>query len=173
MKIEGTYQIHVPRERIFAALTDPQILQRCIPGCQSLDKIADNTYVATMKAGVGPVKGIFKGNVRLEDMQPRSHYRMIVDGKGGPGFVKGTGDFDLRDVDGGTAIAYQGDLQVGGVIAGVGQRMIEAAAKMLASQFFSKLQSEIENSRSQSYPVSYNPNIKYCRFAAAQCGQHL
>ena len=160
MKIEGTYQIHVPRERIFAALTDPQILQRCIPGCQSLDKIADDTYVATMKAGVGPVKGIFKGNVRLEDMQPPSHYRMIVDGKGGPGFVKGTGDFDLRDVDGGTAIAYQGDLQVGGVIAGVGQRMIEAAAKMLASQFFSKLQSEIENSSSQSYPVSSNPKIK-------------
>jgi len=151
MEIEGTYQIHVPRERIFAALTDPQILQRCIPGCQSLDKTADNTYVATMKAGIGPVKGIFKGNVRLEDMQPPSHYRMIVDGKGGPGFVKGTGDFDLQDVDGGTAIAYKGDLQVGGVIAGVGQRMIEAAAKMLASQFFSKLQSEIENSSSQSY----------------------
>lgn len=144
MKIEGTYQIQSPRDRIYAALTDPQILQRCIPGCQSLDKTADNTYVATMKAGVGPVKGIFKGNVRLEDMQPPSHYRMIVDGKGGPGFVKGTGDFDLQDVDGGTAIAYKGDLQVGGVIAGVGQRMIEAAAKMLAAQFFSKLDGEIK-----------------------------
>ena len=144
MKIEGTHQIHAPRDRVYAALTDPQILQRCIPGCQSLDKTADNAYVATMKAGVGPVKGIFKGNVRLEDMQPPSHYRMIVDGKGAPGFVKGTGDFDLQDADGGTAIAYQGDLQVGGVIAGVGQRMIEAAAKMLASQFFSKLDSEIK-----------------------------
>ena len=97
-----------------------------------------------MKAGIGPVKGIFKGNVRLEDMQPPSHYRMIVDGKGGPGFAKGTGDFDLQEADGGTAIAYKGDLQVGGVIAGVGQRMIEAAAKMLASQFFSKLDSEIK-----------------------------
>lgn len=144
MKIEGTHQIQSPRDRIYAALINPQILQRCIPGCQSLDKTADNTYVATMKAGVGPVKGIFKGNVRLEDMQPPSHYRMIVDGKGGPGFVKGTGEFDLHDVDGGTAIAYRGELQVGGVIAGVGQRMIEAAAKMLAAQFFSKLDSEIK-----------------------------
>jgi len=144
MKIHGTHQIHVARDQVFAALTDPQILQRCIPGCQSLDKTADNTYVATMKAGVGPVKGIFKGNVRLEDMQPPSHYRMIVDGKGGPGFVKGTGDFDLQALDAGTAIAYQGDLQVGGVIAGVGQRMIEAAAKMLAAQFFNKLDSEIK-----------------------------
>ena len=144
MKIEGTHRIQSPRDRIYAALINPEILQRCIPGCQSLDKTADNTYVATMKAGVGPVKGIFKGNVRLEDMQPPSHYRMIVDGKGGPGFVKGTGEFDLQDVDGGTAIAYKGELQVGGVIAGVGQRMIEAAAKMLAAQFFSKLDSEIK-----------------------------
>ena len=145
MKIEGTHQIQSPRDRIYAALINPEILQRCIPGCQSLDKTADNTYVATMKAGVGPVKGIFKGNVRLEDMQPPLHYRMIVDGKGGPGFVKGTGEFDLQDVDGGTAIAYKGDLQVGGVIAGVGQRMIEAAAKMLAAQFFSRLDLEIKN----------------------------
>ena len=144
MKIEGTHQIHAPRDRIYAALINPQILQRCIPGCQSLDKTADNTYVATMKAGVGPVKGIFKGNVRLEDMQPPSHYVMIVDGKGGPGFVKGTGEFDLQEVDSGTAIAYKGELQVGGVLAGVGQRMIEAAAKMLAAQFFSKLDSEIK-----------------------------
>ena len=145
MKIEGTHQIHAPRDRVYAAVINPEILQRCIPGCQSLDKTADNTYVATMKAGVGPVKGIFKGNVRLEDMQPPLHYRMIVDGKGGPGFVKGTGEFDLQDVDGGTAIAYRGELQVGGVIAGVGQRMIEAAAKMLAAQFFSRLDLEIKN----------------------------
>ena len=144
MKIEGTHQIHAPRDRVYAAVINPEVLQRCIPGCQSLDKTADNTYVATMKAGVGPVKGIFKGNVRLEDMQPPSHYRMIVDGKGGPGFVKGTGEFDLQDIDGGTAIAYKGELQVGGVIAGVGQRMIEAAAKMLAAQFFSRLDLEIK-----------------------------
>ena len=156
MKIEGTHQIHAPRDRVYAALINPQILQRCIPGCQSLDKTADNTYVATMKAGVGPVKGIFKGNVRLEDMQPPSHYVMIVDGKGGPGFVKGTGEFELQDVDGGTAIAYQGELQVGGVIAGVGQRMIEAAAKMLAAQFFSKLDSEIKKAEQ---PFAPEPNF--------------
>ena len=146
MKIEGTHQIHAARDRIYAALTDPQILQRCIPGCESLDKTDDNTYTATLKAGVGPVKGRFNGNVRLEDMQPPSHYRMIVDGKGGPGFVKGTGDFDLQESDGGTAIAYTGDLQVGGAIAGVGQRMIEAAAKMLAAQFFKQLDAEIKKS---------------------------
>jgi carbon monoxide dehydrogenase subunit G len=144
MKIHGTHQIQAARDRVFAALIDPQILQRCIPGCESLDQTADNTYVATMKAGVGAVKGTFKGNVRLEEIQSPSHYRMIVDGKGGPGFVKGTGVFDLAENSVGvTAIAYTGEMQVGGVIAGVGQRMIEAAAKMLAGKFFSELEKQI------------------------------
>ena len=143
MKIHGTHQIHVDRDRIFAALIDPQILQHCIPGCESLEKSGDDTYVATMKAGVGPVKGTFKGNVRLEDMHPPAHYRMIVDGKGAPGFVKGTGEFDLSESDGQTSIAYTGEMQVGGVIASVGQRMIEAAAKMLAAKFFSELEKQM------------------------------
>jgi len=143
MKIHGTHQINAARDRIFAALTDPQILRRCIPGCESLEKSGDDTYVATMKAGVGPVKGNFKGNVRLEDMHPPSHYRMIVDGKGGPGFVKGTGEFELSETGGQTSIAYDGEMQVGGVIASVGQRMIEAAAKMLAAKFFSELERQI------------------------------
>jgi len=148
MKVEGTQEIPASREAVFQALTNPQILQRCIPGCQSLEKTAENTYVATMKAGVGSVKGTFKGNVRLEDMQPPNHYRMVVDGKGAPGFVKGTGDFDLEERDHGTAIAYEGEMKVGGVIAGVGQRMIEAAAKMLASQFFKTLAKEINRNDS-------------------------
>jgi carbon monoxide dehydrogenase subunit G len=92
---------------------------------------------------VGAVKGKFKGSVRLEDIQSPAHYRMIVEGKGGPGFVKGTGEFDLADSDGITAIAYAGEMQVGGVIAGVGQRMIEAAAKMLAAKFFNELEKQI------------------------------
>ncbi len=143
MKIHGTHQIQAPRDRVFAALIDPHVLQHCIPGCESLEQTGDNTYVATMKAGVGPVKGTFKGHVSLDDVQPPAHYRMVVDGKGGPGFVKGTGDFDLSESDGATAIAYVGEMQVGGVIAGVGQRMVEAAAKMLAGKFFSELEKEI------------------------------
>ena len=143
MKIQGTHDIQAPRDRVFAALIDPQVLQRCIPGCESLDQTADNTYIATMKAGVGAVKGTFKGSVRLEDIQSPSHYRMIVDGKGGPGFVKGTGVFDLAENSGATAIAYTGEMLVGGVIASVGQRMIEAAAKMLAGKFFSELEKQI------------------------------
>ena len=144
MKIAGTHELHAPRERVFAALIDPDVLQRCIPGCESLEKSGDDVYVATMKAGIGPVKGTFKGNVQLQDMRPPEHYRMTVDGKGGPGFVKGSGNFNLAETNGATLITYEGEMQVGGVIAGVGQRMIEAAAKMLAAQFFKALESEIK-----------------------------
>lgn len=143
MKIHGTHSIQASRDRIFAALIDPQILQRCIPGCQSLERTADDTYVATMKAGVGAIKGTFKGTVRLEHLRPPTHYQMIVEGKGGPGFVKGNGEFELTENDGATAIAYTGEMQVGGVIASVGQRMIEAAAKMLAGKFFGELEKQI------------------------------
>ena len=146
MKIEGTQELHAPRERVYAALTDPQVLQRCIPGCESLEKTGDDTYAVTIKAGIGAIKGTFKGNVRLEDMRAPEHYRIVVDGKGGPGFVKGSGDFDLEDTGGATLIRYTGEMQVGGAIAGIGQRMIEGAAKMMASRFFKSLEAEAKAS---------------------------
>ena len=145
MKIHGTHELQAQRGRVYSALTDPQILQRCIPGCESLTATGENVYVATMKAGIGPVKGKFKGSVHLEDMQPPLHYRMIVEGKGGPGFVKGTGTFNLGEKNGATVVTYEGEMQVGGVIASVGQRMIEGAAKMLAAQFFKALETEIKS----------------------------
>jgi len=146
MKIQGIQELHLPRERIYALLTNPEVLRRCIPGCESLEETAENAYAATMRAGVGAIKGNFKGNVRLEDMRPPEHYRIVVEAKGGPGFVKGAGDFDLEEKNGGTLIKYAGEMQVGGLIAGVGQRMIEAAAKMMAAKFFTALEIEARDS---------------------------
>jgi carbon monoxide dehydrogenase subunit G len=143
MKLEGTQKLHASRQRVYSALTDPKILQRCIPGCESLEKTAENAYAATLKAGVGAIKGAFKGEVRLEDMRPPEHYRIVVEGKGGVGFAKGSADFDLEESDGATLIKYAGELQIGGAIAGVGQRMIEAAAKMMGSRFFAALEAEV------------------------------
>jgi len=143
MKVEGTQELHAPRERVYSALTDPEILQRCIPGCESLEKTAEDTYAATLKAGVGSIKGTFKGEVRLEEMRPPEHYRIVVEGKGGVGFAKGSADFDLEECDGATLIKYSGELQIGGTIAGVGQRMIQGAAKMMASRFFAALGAEM------------------------------
>ena len=144
MKIDATYEIHAPRERVFAALIEPEVLKRAIPGCESLEKIGENVYTATLKAGVGPIKGAFKGEVRLEDMRLPEHYRIVVQGKGSVGFAKGSADFDLEEKDGGTLIRYSGEMQIGGAIAGVGQRMIQGAAKMMASQFFAKLEEEVK-----------------------------
>ncbi|MFS8085807.1 MAG: SRPBCC family protein [Acidobacteriota bacterium] len=146
MKIEGTQKLDAPLERVYAALIDPEVLQRCIPGCESLVKTSEDSYAVTIRTGIGMIKGTFKGNVHLEDMRPPEHYRITVDGKGGPGFLKGSGDFDLEESDGGTLIKYTGELQVGGAIAGIGQRMVEGAAKMMASRFFNSLEAEAKGS---------------------------
>jgi carbon monoxide dehydrogenase subunit G len=145
MKIDATYEIKAPRERVYAALVDPDILRLAIPGCESLEKVDENLYTAIMKAGVGPIKGNFKGDVRLENIRPPEHYRIVVQGKGAMGFAKGSADFDLEEKDGGTLIKYSGEMQIGGSIAGVGQRMIQGAAKMMASQFFAKLEEQVKN----------------------------
>ena len=157
MKIDATHEINAPRDRVYAALIDPEVLRLAIPGCESLEQVEENLYSATMKAGVGPIKGNFKGEVRLEDMRPPEHYRIVVHGKGAVGFAKGSADFDLEDKDGGTLIRYSGEMQIGGNIAGVGQRMIQGAAKMMASQFFAKLEAEVKNRESDPPSPPENP----------------
>jgi carbon monoxide dehydrogenase subunit G len=143
MKVEGIQKLHAARDKVYSALTDPEILQRCIPGCESLEKTGEDTYAAVLKAGVGAIKGTFKGEVRLAEMRPPDHYRIVVEGKGAVGFAKGSADFDLEDQEGLTLIKYSGELQIGGTIAGVGQRMVEAAAKMMAARFFAALEAEV------------------------------
>jgi len=142
LKIEGTQKINLPRERIFAALIDPAILQRCIPGCEQMEKTGENQYKARLTAGVGPVKGVFTATVSLQDIVAPEHYKLVVEGKGQPGFVKGAGELSLKDDDDGTEIQYTGDVNVGGLIASVGQRMIQSAAKLLAGRFFKSLEAE-------------------------------
>ena len=142
MKIEGMHELKAARSAVYAAMIDPAVLARTIPGCEKLEQTGDNTYAVSLRAGVGSIKGLFTGNVRLEEMRAPEHYRIIVDGKGQPGFLKGSGTIELVERDGVTEIKYLGDVQVGGTIAGVGQRMIEGAAKALASQFFNAIASE-------------------------------
>lgn len=142
MKLEGTHQLEASRERVYQSLVNPEVLQRCIPGCERLDRTGENTFSATIRAGVGSIKGVFEGTVRLEDLREPEHFRMVVEGKGAPGFLKGSGDLNL-EVDGnGAKVNYSGDVQVGGTIASVGQRMILGTAKMMAAQFFTCLGAE-------------------------------
>lgn len=144
MKIESTHTIEAPRERVFAALTDPAVLQRCIPGCEQMEKSGDNRYNAKLTAGVGPVKGVFTATVSLSELIQPEHYKLVVEGKGQPGFVNGTGEFNLKDAGNSTEIQYIGEVNVGGLIASVGQRMIQSTAKLLAGRFFKALESEMK-----------------------------
>ena len=139
MKLDGTHQLEASRERVYQSLVNPDVLKRCIPGCERLERTGDNTFAATIRTGVGSIKGVFDGNVRLEDLREPEHFRIVVDGKGAPGFLKGSGDLDLEQDGANTNVKYAGDIQVGGTIASVGQRMIQGTAKMMAAQFFTCL----------------------------------
>jgi carbon monoxide dehydrogenase subunit G len=142
MKLEGSHTIDASRDRVWNLIIDPEVLKRCVPGCEALEAVGDNSYRMTLKAGVGSIKGSFQGSIKLEEMRPPEHYRMMVDGKGSAGFLKGSGALDLSEADGQTKIAYSGDVSVGGTIASVGQRMIQSSAKLMAAQFFTALEAE-------------------------------
>ena len=139
MKLEGAHDMPVPRQRVWEAFLDPEQLRQAIPGCEKLEAMGNDEYKATMKIGVGAVKGVFEGKVRLSDKKPPDSYRLAVEGSGGPGFIRGETLITLSDVDGGTRVSYSADVQVGGLIAGVGQRMLGGVSKMMADQFFNRM----------------------------------
>ncbi|HVC64918.1 MAG TPA: carbon monoxide dehydrogenase subunit G [Candidatus Dormibacteraeota bacterium] len=139
MKIEGSADIPAPREKVWAAFLDPNILAQALPGCEKLEAIGPNEYKATMKVGVAAIKGTFEGKVKLSDLEPPNRYRMAVEGSGGPGFVRGEAGMQMSDVDGGTKVSYDADVQVGGLIASVGQRMLGGVSKMMLDQFFTRM----------------------------------
>ena len=139
MKISGTYALPVPPERAYQMMQDPEVLARAIPGCQSLEKTGENEYRMKMLMALASLSGAFEGKVRITDQEPPSSFRLVVEGSGRIGFVKGDGLLKLRAVDGGTEVSYEGDAQVGGTIAAIGQRLIDGTAKMMTKKFFEKL----------------------------------
>ena len=138
MKMEGTYDLPADKDRVWAALNDPDILSASIPGCEAFEKTGENSFSAVAIAKVGPVKAKFKGDVELTDLDPPNGYRISGQGSGGmAGFAKGGAEVRLADADGGgTTLSYTVDAQVGGKLAQVGQRLINGAAKKMADQFF-------------------------------------
>ena len=137
MEMTGHYQIPASREKVWAALNDPVVLKACIPGCEDLEKLSDTEMTATVKAKVGPVSATFTGNVTLSNLNPPKSCTITGEGKGGPaGFAKGGADVTLAEDDGATLLTYTAKAQVGGKLAQVGARLIDAAAKQMADQFF-------------------------------------
>jgi carbon monoxide dehydrogenase subunit G len=144
VKLEGDYTFEAPREVVWQALLDPNVLAKVMPGCEKLEKIGENEYKGALKIRVGPVQGQFEGLVNLSDITAPASYRMQVDGKGAPGFVKGVGEIHLEDQGTSTLMHYSGDAQVGGRIASVGQRLLESSAKALTRQSLDGLHDQIK-----------------------------
>lgn len=137
MDMTGEYRIPAPRQAVWEALNDPEVLKACIPGCESLEKTGDE-MTATVVAKIGPVKAKFAGKVRLENLNPPTSYSIVGEGAGGvAGFAKGGADVALADDGAGTILTYTAKAQVGGKLAQLGSRLIDSTAKMMAEQFFS------------------------------------
>jgi uncharacterized protein len=137
MKISGDATLRAPVSQVYEALVDPAVLVRTLPGCRRLEQVGDDTFRATVLAGVGSIKGTFAGEVRLSDREAPHSFTLHASGSGGPGTVSAVARVSLADADGGgTLLRYDADATVGGVIGGVGQRMLTGVAKRTANDFF-------------------------------------
>lgn len=153
MKITGTYTIDAPRDQVWFALNDMDILARIVPGCERLVQTGENEYEGTVKIGIQSIKGSYSGKIRLEDIQPPHHYKLVVSGRSSNGVVDGSGTVDLAEQDGKTVLTYGGDAQIGGTLASVGQRLIEGASKQMINQSLKALAEQINIRNAPAKPA--------------------
>jgi len=145
MEMQGERIIAAPRDEVWRALNDPQVLKESIPGCQEMEKTSDTSFAATVKQKVGPVSATFKGSVELTDIVEAESYRISGEGKGGAaGFAKGGAKVDLEDVEEGTKLSYDVEAKVGGKLAQLGARVVDGFAKKMADQFFDRFKAHVE-----------------------------
>ncbi len=141
MKVSGRSHLSADRDAVWRALNDPAVLVRTIPGCQRLEAVGGDAYKMTVAAGVGAIKGVYDGEVRLTEQQQPGSFRMRAQGAGAPGTIGADVVVTLADgADGGTELSYDADAVVGGMIGGVGQRMLTGVSKKMAAEFFSNVE---------------------------------
>ena len=143
MKLSATYTFKPAPDKVFAALVDPSVLQKCIDGCEKLEKTGQDSYDAHLKIGVAGIKGTYVGKVRIAEQNPPSSFTLNVEGKGTPGWVKGTAKIQISPKDEGSELQCESEGQVGGLVAAVGSRLVEAAAKKMLDEFFRKLDQQL------------------------------
>ena len=145
MEISGEYKIANDRETVWAALNDAKILQKCIPGCESLEMISDTEFTAKVTAAVGPVKAKFNTRISLEDLNPPESYTLVGESRSGAaGFGRGSAKVTLLAHDAATILRYDADFKVGGKLAQVGSRLVLGATKKTADDFFSTFSNELD-----------------------------
>jgi len=140
MKVNGSVSVAAPIPDVWKALRDPAVLARTIPGCERLDEVGPDTYAMTIRAGVASIKGTYAGQVALSDPEPPHAFTLRARGQGAPGTVDATVRVRLSEDDGGTRVDYDADATVGGMIGGVGQRMLASVGRKTAGEFFSAVE---------------------------------
>jgi carbon monoxide dehydrogenase subunit G len=152
MEMHGELRIPAPRQQVWEKLNDPETLKSCIPGCESVDKVSDTEFTAKVVARVGPVKASFTGKVTLTDLDPPVGYTISGEGSGGvAGFAKGSAKVALDDAGSETVLRYGVQAQVGGKLAQIGSRLIDATSRKMADEFFSRFVGVMS-------PADANPN---------------
>jgi len=159
MDMTGEYRIPAPREQVWAALNDPETLKASLPGCESLERVSDQEFAATVVAKVGPVRAKFNGQVTLSDLNPPESYKISGEGKGGAaGFAKGGADVRLTEESAElTVLSYTAKADVGGKLAQLGSRLIDATAKKMADDFFENFRKQLTKPEAEAPPAIEAP----------------
>ena len=145
MKLTGSYQINLEKQKVWEALNDPKILKKTIPGCEEFKKNSDTEFSATATNKIGPFNASFTGNIELKDLNPPHSYKISGSGNSPVGFASGEAEVKLEDENGGTKLIYTVEANVGGKIAQVGSRLIDMTAKKMADIFFGKFSELVSN----------------------------
>lgn len=143
MNLDGSAVLHAEPEKVWSVITDPAVLARTIPGCETLEQVGDDEYKMNVTVGVGAIRGTYAGEVRLAEKEHPKSYVMHASGAGGPGSVRAKVQINLEPSAEGTTLTYSADAVVGGAVAGVGQRMMTGVAKRMAGQFFQAIDDEL------------------------------
>ena len=159
MKLTGSYQINIKKQKVWEALNNPEILKKSIPGCEEFDKESETEFRATATNKIGPFNASFTGTIELKDINSPNSYKIAGSGNSPVGFVSGEAEVKLEDSDGGTKLIYIAEANVGGKIAQLGSRLIDMTAKKMADIFFGKF-SELVSEKEISRETQKKPEIE-------------
>ena len=159
MKLSGSYQIKLEKQKVWEALNNPEILKKAIPGCEEFIKKSDTEFTATAKNKIGPFNASFTGDIELKDIDAPNSYKISGSGNSPVGFASGEADVKLEDINGETNLIYTVEANVGGKIAQVGSRLIDMTAKKMADVFFGKFSALISPSNEPKASISKEENV--------------